>query len=110
MNTTNFPSGIQYNFLINTPNTTTEQQLKEKMKEINQTELLMNPRKRVHLTDQLANEFKTPLPREPKLFHFHPGNNNNQSTNINSFKSTPHLASSILLDSTNHNINQGQVK
>ena len=101
INSTNL-SSINYSYLLNNNTTSsTQASLQEKLKDINSSDLLLNARRRVHLNEEVQKEFKTSLPREPKVFHFHPVHN--QGAAISNFKSTPHLASSIILDNQNHN-------
>jgi len=77
--------------------------LHEKLKDINQSDLLLNARRRVHLDTELVKEFKTQLPREQKLFHFSTPHQNLTPNLQQNYKSTPYLASSILIDNTNQN-------
>ena len=97
-------SSINYSYIINNNTTTsTQAYMNEKLRDLNSNELLLNARRKVHLNEELTKEFKTSLPKEPKLFHFHPvAHTTNMS--LNGFKSTPHLASTLLIDNTNqHN-------
>ena len=98
-------SSINYSYIINNNTTTsTQAYMNEKLRDLNSNELLLNARRKVHLNEELTKEFKTSLPKEPKLFHFHPVAH---STNmhLNGFKSTPHLASSLLIDNTTNQQN-----
>ena len=63
-----------YQFVSNNTVSSAQAHLQERLKELNaNSDLLLNPRRRVHLSEEVAKEFKTSLPREQKLFHFSPG-------------------------------------
>ena len=87
-----------YQFVSNNTVSSAQAHLQERLKELNaNSDLLLNPRRRVHLSEEVAKEFKTSLPREQKLFHFSPGKPTTtfsiaqQNPNSN-FKAPQHLS------------------
>lgn len=115
MSTTNIPNNTTvYQFASNNTVSSAQASLTEKLKELNNNSQLFNgPRRRVHLSEEVAKEFKTPLPREQKLFHFTPGKNTSslqvQTQATTGFKAShPIVTANSFLDNSSNQSNHGR--
>lgn len=113
MSTTNIPNNTTvYQFASNNTVSSAQAHLSEKLKELNNnSELFNGPRRRVHLSEEVAKEFKTQLPREQKLFHFTPGKNTSslQTQTTTGFKAPqPIVTANSFLDNSSNQSNPGR--